>query len=103
MPAACARASACACGLSDATATISMPSRPWTLSISACRLVPAPDARTAILKGSGIARDSDRATAGHERQLGALERVLAGRRFAAGQRVGTGEAGVAVRVRLTAH
>ncbi len=49
-PAADARSSAGAAGLSDATATISMASRPWTRSSSACRFVPVPEARTATFK-----------------------------------------------------
>ena len=36
-------------GLSEATATTSIPSRPWTVSSSAWRLVPTPEARTATL------------------------------------------------------
>src|SRR3954452_25104220 len=52
MPAALARASACACGLSEPTATTSMPSRPCTRSRMACRLVPVPEARTPTLTPS---------------------------------------------------
>ena len=69
MPAARARSSAGAPGLSDATATSSTPSRPWARSISACRLVPAPEARTATFMpraASGTGRRIERSVAGGE-------------------------------------
>ena len=51
MPASVARSSAIAPGLSEATATTSIPSSPCTVSRIAWRFVPVPDASTATRKG----------------------------------------------------
>src|SRR5215218_485954 len=57
-----ARSSARASGLSEPTATTSMPARPWTRSRIACRFDPSPEARTPTFTRPPTPRGPSRAT-----------------------------------------